>query len=391
MEAAKLETYQNLVRVTQDLLEKQKLKPRIMPKPKELVVETPKEEIEVVEEPHLEVKQPEFIVPSSEGAINGVEEYWPRHLCQELVVVGTQLLKLGEGDGFLASQECEEENKTDAEIVIITIYVDDLIIGGDALEDVEHVKALLGKQFDMRDLGELRYFLGIEMIHNEGGVWLSQKKYGLDMLMKYGMADCKPISTPLDQIFKLRIDEGEVLDDNTMYTGTGTWLHGSDWPGSVFYRQSTSGYMFSFGSVAVTWSSKKQPIVALSSTEVEYSGATTAACEVAWLKMLLQDLEIQVQDSIVIYCDNINSIQLAQSPVFHACTKHIEVHYHFIRERVLDGDINLDYVGTKDQAADLFTKALGAENLQSFRGMLGLQDMALSLRRSVEISSSMHT
>ncbi|MCO5557044.1 hypothetical protein L7F22_010600 [Adiantum nelumboides] len=90
--------------------------------------------------------------------------------------------------------------KTDAGIVIITIYVDDLIIGGDALEDVEHVKALLCKQFDMKDLGELRYFLGIEMIRNERGIWLSQKKYGLDMLMKYGMADCKPISTPLDHI-----------------------------------------------------------------------------------------------------------------------------------------------------------------------------------------------
>ncbi|MCO5590817.1 hypothetical protein L7F22_044792 [Adiantum nelumboides] len=79
--------------------------------------------------------------------------------------------------------------KTDAGIVIITIYVDDLIIGGDALKDVEHVKALLQKYIDMKDLGELRYFLGIEMIRNEGCIWLSQKKYGLNMLMKYGMVD----------------------------------------------------------------------------------------------------------------------------------------------------------------------------------------------------------
>ncbi|MCO5583657.1 hypothetical protein L7F22_037570 [Adiantum nelumboides] len=102
--------------------------------------------------------------------------------------------------------------KVEAKIVIITLYVDDLIIRGDALKDVEHVKALLRKQFDMKNWGELRYFLGIEMIRNEGGIWLSsQKKYGLDMLMKYGMADCKPISTPLDHNLKLRIDEGEVL------------------------------------------------------------------------------------------------------------------------------------------------------------------------------------
>ncbi|MCO5593259.1 hypothetical protein L7F22_047266 [Adiantum nelumboides] len=149
--------------------------------------------------------------------------------------------------------------------------------------------------------------------------------------------------------------------------------------------------MFSFGSGVVTWSSKKQPTVALLSTEAEYKGGAVAACEVAWLEMLLQDLDIQVQDPVVIYCDNLSSIQLAQNPMFHARTKHIEVHYHFIRERVLDGDINLAYIGTEDKAADLFTKALGAEKLRRFRGMLGLRDMALKLRGSVEISSSMPT
>ncbi|MCO5606589.1 hypothetical protein L7F22_060777 [Adiantum nelumboides] len=121
--------------------------------------------------------------------------------------------------------------------------------------------------------------------------------------------------------------------------------------------------MFSFGSVAITWSSKKQLTVVLSSTEAEYRGATVAACEVAWLKILLRDLEIQVQDLIILYCDNTSSIQLARNLVFHARTKHIEVHYHFIRERILDGNIELDYVGIEDQAADLFTKALGAEKL----------------------------
>ncbi|MCO5593841.1 hypothetical protein L7F22_047859 [Adiantum nelumboides] len=169
-------------------------------------------------------------------------------------------------------------------------------------------------------------------------------------------------------------------------------VHGytnSDWAGSVSDRRSTSGYIFSFGSAVVTWSNKKQPTVALLSTEAEYTGATVAACEVAWLKMLLQDLEIQVQDPVVIYYENISTIQLAQNPVFHAHTRHIEVHYHFIRERVLDDNIDLNYVGTEDQVADLFTKALDVEKLRHFRGMLGLRDMALSLRGSVEISSFM--
>ncbi|MCO5592908.1 hypothetical protein L7F22_046912 [Adiantum nelumboides] len=115
-----------------------------------------------------------------------------------------QILKKGHK---MAARGCSAED----------VVSDDLIIGGDALEDVEHVKSLLNKQFDMKDLGELRHFLGIDMIRNEGGIWLSQKKYGLDMLMKYGMANCKPISIPLDQNLKLRINDGEVLDDATMY------------------------------------------------------------------------------------------------------------------------------------------------------------------------------
>ncbi|MCO5594112.1 hypothetical protein L7F22_048133 [Adiantum nelumboides] len=111
-------------------------------------------------------------------------------------------------------------HKTDAGIVIITIYVNNLIVGGDALKDVEHVKALLHKQFDMKDLGELCYFLGIEMIRNEGGIWLSQKKYGLDMLMKYGMADWDSVLVdkvlqPLDallQQWEARLNNTQTLE-----------------------------------------------------------------------------------------------------------------------------------------------------------------------------------
>ena len=102
-------------------------------------------------------------------------------------------------------------------IVVICIYVDDLIVGGDNVATIEHVKTLLKQEFDMKDLGELRYFLGIEIIRTEEGIWLSQRQYALDMLSKYGMADCKPISMPLDQNLKLQADEGQVLEDVTMY------------------------------------------------------------------------------------------------------------------------------------------------------------------------------
>ena len=94
----------------------------------------------------------------------------------------------------------------------------------------------------------------------------------------------------------------------------------ADWASSVGDRRSTSGFTFSFGSAATTWSSKKQPTVALSSTEAEYRGAAVAACEVAWLRTLLGDLGVHVDERVVIYCDNLSSIQLARNPVFHART-----------------------------------------------------------------------
>jgi hypothetical protein len=146
--------------------------------------------------------------------------------------------------------------------------------------------------------------------------------------------------------------------------------------------------MFSFGSGAISWSSKKQPTVALSSTEAEYKGATIVACEIVWLQKLLSNLGQSVDAHVVIYCDNISSILLANNPVYHARTKHIEVHYHFIREKVIAKEIDLIHVSTKDQVADIFTKALGTDKLKKFRKMLGVLEVDLSLRRSVENSSS---
>jgi hypothetical protein len=106
--------------------------------------------------------------------------------------------------------------------------------------------------------------------------------------------------------------------------------------------------MFSFRSGAISWSSKKQPTVALSSTEVKYRGVTITTCEIVWLQKLLSDLGQLVDAPIVIYCDNISSILLANNPVYHARTKHIEVHYHFIREKILAKEIDLIHVSTKD-------------------------------------------
>jgi hypothetical protein len=137
----------------------------------------------------------------------------------------------------------------------------------------------------------------------------------------------------------------------------------ADWAGNAADRRSTSGYAFSIGSAAVAWSSKKQPTIALSSTEAEYRGAAIATCEAIWLKRLLKDLHEEVSDPTVIYCDNLSSIQLGKNPISHARKKHIEVHYHFVREHVLSGEVELQHVPTDQQVADIFTKALGLDKL----------------------------
>jgi hypothetical protein len=145
--------------------------------------------------------------------------------------------------------------------------------------------------------------------------------------------------------------------------------------------------MFFFGSSVVSWSNKKQPTVALSNTEAEYRSAIIVACEVVWLQKLLSNLGQLVDAHVVIYCDNINNVLLANNPVYHVRIKHIEVHYHFIREKVLRKEIDFIHVSIQDQVADIFTKALGTNKLKKVRQMFGVLEVDLSLRGNVENSS----
>jgi hypothetical protein len=107
--------------------------------------------------------------------------------------------------------------KTNHGIVVIVIYVDDLIITGDSDVDISDLKKLLKQKFEMKDVGELHYFLNIEVIHSPNGIWLLQRQYALNKLAKYGMTSCKPISIPLEQNVKLSADEGDLVEDTTMY------------------------------------------------------------------------------------------------------------------------------------------------------------------------------
>ena len=147
----------------------------------------------------------------------------------------------------------------------------------------------------------------------------------------------------------------------------------SDWAGDVEERRSTSGYVFHIDSGEISWSSKKQAIVSLSSTKAEYKGATIATQEATWIRGILAELNHSQTTATTIYCDNQSTIQLTKNPVFHARTKHIEIHHHYVHEKTQEGNIILKYCKTEDQVADIFTKPLSIVKFEKFRSMLGIK------------------
>jgi hypothetical protein len=133
-----------------------------------------------------------------------------------------------------------------------------------------------------------------------------------------------------------------------------------DWVGCPDDRRSTTGFAVFLGDCLIAWSAKKQAVVSRSSTEAKYRSLSINTTELFWIRMLLKEIQVYLAAPPVLWCDNISALALASNPVFHARTKHIEVDYHFVREKVLNRDILLKFISTQDQVADLFTKGLSS-------------------------------
>ena len=318
-------------------------------------------------------------------------------------------------------------------LAIVLVYVDDLIITGDDEPEIRQTKENLSVRFQMKELGELKHFLGLEVDRTEEGLFLCQQKYAKELLQKFGMLECKPISTPMEANAKLCAHEGKDLQDGAMYrqlVGSLIYLtltrpdisyavgvasrymqqpkkphleavrrmlryvkdtinYGllykkgdevkivgycdADYAGDHDTRRSTTGYVFMLGSGVVSWCSKRQPTVSLSTTEAEYRAAAMAAQESTWLMQLMKDLHQCTDNAVPLYCDNQSAIRLAENPVFHARTKHVEVHYHFLREKVLREELIMHQVKSEDQVADLFTKGLSTSRFQKLREQLNMK------------------
>jgi len=149
----------------------------------------------------------------------------------------------------------------------------------------------------------------------------------------------------------------------------------ADWANNRLNRRSISGYAFMYSGGAVSWCSKQQSTVASSSTHAEYIAAAEAAKELVWLRRLLSELHEGTPGPTRLYIDNRAADLLARNPVNHAATKHIDVRYHFIRECVADGSVDLRLIGTNDMAADVLTKALAVTKHERFCQMLGMETM----------------
>ncbi|KAA6407322.1 MAG: hypothetical protein FRX48_08870 [Lasallia pustulata] len=261
---------------------------------------------------------------------------------------------------------------------------------GPKKSEIEKVKQSLNKRFEMTDLGMCSYYLGMSVRRDlvNWALFLGQRAYLDKVIRDFGMAECKPVSLPMDPNIKLQAMPADYKPppaDLHWYTSCVGSLMGdlrsligytdADWAGDIDTRRSTSGYLFNIGSGSISWSSKRQPTVSLSSCKAEYQGQTQATKEAMWLCRLLNELVDQGEpNATIIYRDNQGALALAKNPTQHGRTKHIDIQHHFVREKQAAGKVDLCYVPTAEQLADRLTKALPGEAFQRFWIGLGLEE-----------------
>ena len=322
-----------------------------------------------------------------------------------------------------------------ASFTAILVYVDDLVLAGNNLQEIESMKSLLDDKFKIKNLGELKYFLGMEVARFKLGILLYQCKYTLDLLEDTGLLGCKPASTPMDYTAKISKSSGATYADASSYRrligrllylthtrpdisfavgclsqfldsptvvhhqaalrivrylksspATGLFFSShsdltlkgyvdSDWGSCPDTRRSISGFCFFLGPSLVSWKSKKQPTVSRSSSEAEYRALAHATCEAQWLLYLLADFQILPTSPVAVFCDNRSAISIATNPVFHERTKHIEIDCHLVRDKLQQGVIHLLPIDTKNQLADFLTKPLAPGPFSYFISKMGMLDI----------------
>eukprot|EP00253_Pinus_taeda_P016159 PITA_16159 len=240
------------------------------------------------------------------------------------------------------------------------------------------------QEFEMSMLDEITYFLGLQVQQNKDGIFLSQTKYLKQILKKYDMEDSKPVCTPMVTGCSLSSnDESTTVHEPTYRSMIVNLLYltDADWARSVDDRKRASGGAFYMGSRLVSWFNKKQSSNALFIAEAEYVAAASCCTQLLWMMQTLQDIQITCIPPISIICDNTSAISISKNPVMHSKTKHIPIKYHFLREQVFEQKVKLEYVPSKEQVSDIFTKPLSIETFEYLRQKLGVV-AASSCRKS---------
>ncbi|KAJ1696040.1 hypothetical protein LUZ63_012738 [Rhynchospora breviuscula] len=324
--------------------------------------------------------------------------------------------------------------KRDDHLLLVQIYVDDIIFGSTNATLAQEFSSLMSSEFEMSMMGELNFFLGLQIKQLQDGIFISQIKYAKELIKKFGVEDSKSLDTPMGKSANIDADEKGKPMDITLYRGIigsllyltasradimyavclcaryqanpkdshhkavkrilryvkgtqslGLWygkqteldLVGytdADFAGDRMDRKSTSGTCQFLGGSLVSWSSRKQTSVALSTAEAEYVAAGSCCTQLLWMMQTLRDYELKFQ-KVPILCDNTSAILISKNPVLHSRTKHIEIRHHFIRDHVEKGDVELVHVDTKEQIADIFTKPLPTQQHLELRFKLGMLEL----------------
>jgi hypothetical protein len=325
-------------------------------------------------------------------------------------------------------------------LLLIGMYVDDLIITGATLKEVTKFKQEMTRLFQMSDLGELSFYLGIAVQQRAGLITLQQTAYAKKLLQRAGMEDCNPCSAPMEAQLKLSKAGNGKLVDATLYHSivgglrylvhtrpdisyavsyvsrfmeaptsehlaavkhllryvAGTLSLGivyrrgqgkpvllrfsdADLAGDIDDRKSTTGMIFFLGRSPISWQSQKQRVVATSLCESEYIAAATTACQGLWLSRLIGELLSEEVRAPKLLVDNKSAISLIKNPMFHERSKHIDLRYHPIRDYVEKGELGVDYISTAAQLADILTKALGRIRFQELRDRIGMAAISMTM------------
>ena len=315
------------------------------------------------------------------------------------------------------------------------VYVDDLIISGNTPSAIQEFKDYLSTCFHMKDLGHLKYFLGLEVARSSEGIYLSQQKYATDIVSDVGLLGCKPVGYPIDQNHRLSLANGRLLDDPQRYRRLvgrliylsatrpdltyaihtlsqfmhcpreDHWLAAlkvvrylkgtlgqriifsskssfhftgwcdSDWAACPLTRRSLTGWIVQLGSSPISWQTRKQDTVSCSSAEAEYRALNEVTRELKWVKALLKEMGYDHIGPMSIKCDSKPALHISSNLVFHERTKHIEVDCHAVRDEILKSVIRPCHVSTNDQLADILTKTMGRKEFETFIFKLGITNL----------------